>query len=85
MKEVFDLLEAINESTMAFVEENGRKPEEVAVSIGAHRRLLEIKAGDTMIGNLVIGCTPLDEIETDAGTVRLAIDETLAETEIVVS
>ena len=85
MKKVFDLIEAINEEVMAYSEENGKAPREISISRDAYRRLLKIKSEENVIGNLVIGCAPITEIETETGTIRLVIDEMLAETDIVVS
>jgi hypothetical protein len=85
MKKVFDLIEAINESVAMFLDANGRKPDEVSISRVGYRRLLEIRADDGMIGNLVIGCAPIVEIETEAGRIRLSIDEMVSETTIVLT
>lgn len=84
MKQVFDLIEAINEGVMIFVEENGRTPSEVTISKGAYRRLLEIKSEESMIGNLLIGCSPIVEIDTPIGVIHLSIDELLSATEVAV-
>ena len=82
MKEVFDLIEAINETAMQYREQTGRVPTTIAVSPGSYRRLLEIKAWEQRIGNLVIGCTPLRELETPFGKVNIVIDETSADTAV---
>lgn len=85
MKQIFDLLEAINEQVMLFAEQHGQTPDEVCVAREAYRRLIEIRADETRIGNLVIGCVLMTVIETALGNVRLSIDEMLSETEVKVA
>jgi hypothetical protein len=82
MKEVFDLIEAINETAMQFREQTGYAPAGIAVSPRSYRRLLEIIAWEQRIGNLVIGCTPVRELETPFGKVNIVIDEVSPDTAI---
>ena len=85
MEQVHDLIEIINERLRDYVHRTGLIPTSIAVSPGSYRRLLEITAWDGRIGNLVIGCRPLRAIETAFGTLRVTIDELLADTEVEVT
>jgi hypothetical protein len=82
MKQVFDLIETINETALQFREQTGYAPSSIAVSPRSYRRLLEIKAWEQRIGNLVIGCTPLREMETPFGKVNIVINETSSDTAV---
>ncbi len=82
MKEVFDLIETINETAMQFRDQTGYAPASIAVSPRSYRRLLEIKAQEQRIGNLVIGCTPVRELEIPFGKVNIVIDEMSSDTTI---
>ncbi len=82
MKEVFDLIEAINETAMQYRAQIGNVPTTIAVSPRSYRRLLEIKASEQRTGNLVIGCTPVRELETPVGKVNIVIDETSSDTTV---
>ncbi len=84
MKHAFDLIEAINERIAEHKESSGLRPHSIAVSPAAYRRLVEIRAWEERIGNLVIGCAPLKEFETEDGNISLVIDEMLADTVVEV-
>lgn len=84
MKNAFDLIEAINERIEEYKERAGFRPHSVAVSPAAYRRLVEMRAWEEKIGNLIIGCAPLKEFETDGGNLSLVIDEMLGGTAIEV-
>lgn len=81
-KEVFDLIETINETAMQFQEHRGCAPTSLAISPRSYRRLLEIIAWEQRIGNLVIGCTPVRKLETPFGKVNIVIDEMSSDTKI---
>lgn len=80
MNKVFDVMQAINEKTKMYHEKTGKKPATLFVSRDIYRRLVEIMS--FALGNLVIGCSPLSELETGLGKLRVVIDEMLAETGI---
>lgn len=83
MNKVYDVMQAINEKTRMYHEKTGMKPSTVSVSRDNYRRLIEMLS--IALGNLVIGCTPLLELETTEGKLRVIIDEMLAETGIQLS
>lgn len=85
MKQVFDLIEAINDRLTQFLDQEGLTPNAIAISPASYRRLLEIKSWEWRIGNLIISCRPLKEIETPLGKVHLVIDELLSDTEVEVA
>ncbi len=85
MKEVFDLIEAINDRVIQYRDQTGHIPTTLAISPGSYRRLLEIKSWEARIGNLIIGCAPLQQIETILGKVNIIIDEMLNDTAIEVT
>jgi len=85
MKEVFDLIEAINDGALQYCDEKGVPPTALTVSPGLYRRLVEIKAWEERIGNLVIGCAPLSKIHADSDELCVVIDELFTETGLVVS
>ena len=82
MKQVFDLVEAINETAMRYREERGVNAKTVALSPGSYRRLLEISAEEGKFGNLIIGCSAMQKINTLAGTLQVVIDELHPDTSI---
>jgi hypothetical protein len=84
MEQVHDIIETINERIRDYLHRKGLVPTSIAISPGSYRRLLEIAAWDGRIGNLVIGCRPLRAIETAFGTLRVIIDELLADTAVEV-
>ncbi len=85
MKQVFDLIETIIETAMDYFERTGVRPATVAISLSSYRRLLEIKSWEERIGNLIIGCRPLEEIETPIGKLRVIIDEILVDTAVEIA
>jgi hypothetical protein len=84
MKQIFDVVEAIHGEVARCFDENGLVPASVAVSPSSYRRLLEITSLEGKIGNLVIGCRPLREMETPFGRVNIVIDEIISDTEVEV-
>jgi hypothetical protein len=84
MKHAFDPIEAINERIAEHKERSGLRPHSIAISPAAYRRLVEIRAWEGRIGNLIIGCAPLKEFGTEDGNVALVIDEMLADTAVEV-
>lgn len=82
MKQIFDLIEAMEEATAMHLYRNGVPPKEISFSPASYQRLVRIKAEEHMIGSLIIGCEAIREIETSTGTVELVIDEMLTDTEI---
>ena len=83
--QVYDLIESISEKIEDFISRTGFVPMCVSISPGLYRRLLEMVAWEGRIGNLIIGCTPLREIETPFGKMRIAIDEMLSDTSVEIS
>ena len=77
MKQVFNLIEAIGHKVMEYADRTGNKPATIILSRGSYRRILEIKADEGRIGNLIIGCAPMTEIDTPLGKVKVVIDEML--------
>ena len=84
MKQVYDLIESINDKVMEYLKRTGLVPSSIAISPGSYRRLLEITAWEERIGNLIIGCRQLKEIETPFGKLSVIIDELLANTAVEV-
>ncbi|HLF19300.1 MAG TPA: hypothetical protein VI704_00785 [Bacteroidota bacterium] len=85
MNTTFDLIEAIQEQASCFLHETGFAPEAVAISPNSYRRLLAIKSQEQSIGNLIIGCSPLTQFQTAAGTLRIIIDEILGDTTVEIA
>jgi len=84
MNNAFDLIEAIHERIAEHIEKNGFKPRFLSVSPAAYRWLVEIRAWEERIGNLIIGCSPLRSFQTEEGDVLLVIDEMLSDTAVEV-
>jgi hypothetical protein len=85
MKDVFDLFEAINDGVMLYRNQTGETPTTLTISPAMYRRLVEIKAWEGRIGNLVIGCAPVNSIDTPSGTLCVVIDELFTDTGVVLS
>ena len=85
MKNVFDILEAIEEKVAEFLDRCGRIPAAIILSPGSYRRLVEMRSMDITVGNLIIGCVPLKEVDTSAGKVNVVIDEMLSDSYVEVS
>jgi hypothetical protein len=82
MNQVFDLLEAIKEKLLSYARRTGAIPAEISISPGSYRQLVELKAWEGRIGNLIIGSFPLTDIETPLGKIRIMIDELLSDTAV---
>ena len=85
MNQVFDIIDTIRNKVMEYLERTGVLPAAIAVSPGSYRSLIEIKAWEERIGNLVIGCRPLEEIETPLGKLKVIIDEILEDTVVEIA
>lgn len=85
MNEVFDLVAAIVERANEFSDRTGVSASSISLSPSSYRRLLEINARQTAIGNLIIGCVPINEIEVPAARLRVVIDEMLADTDVLIA
>jgi len=85
MKELFDLIEAINDGVVQYRDETGVTPTTLTVSPASYTRLIEIKAWEERIGNLIIGSFPLSDIETPVGKMKIVIDEVLADTVVAIA
>ncbi len=85
MQASFDAVETINERVRMFREKTGRKPVFLAVSRDIYRRLVEWISAVNSVGNLIIGCAPIMELETSMGRLKVTIDEMLGETGIQLS
>ena len=85
MEQVHDIVEAINEKVKGYLQRTGLVPTSIAISPGSYRRLLEITAWEGRIGNLVVGCAPLSQIETPSGKVNVIIDELISDTQVEVT
>lgn len=84
MQTYFDLIDAINTSIIEHRERTGSLPRSISVSPASYCRLVEFKAWEERIGNLVIGCFPVKMMMTGCGLVPLVIDEFLADTAVVI-
>jgi hypothetical protein len=85
MKQIFDLIEAINDTAMAYFERTGQPPFSIAISPRSYRQLIEIKSSEERFDNLIIGCSAIRELETSVGNVRIIIDELLEDTSVEVT
>jgi hypothetical protein len=85
MHRIFDLIEFIEEKVLEYFEKTGERPHCVAIAPAAYRRLIELRAQELAIGNLVIGCKEMKEVETSLGNLCIVIDEVLPETEIALA
>jgi hypothetical protein len=85
MEQVQDIIEAINRKVHEYVERTGVAPTRIAISPGLYRRQLEFTAWVGRIGNLIIGCAPITELETSSGKLRLVIDELIPDMKIEIT
>jgi hypothetical protein len=85
MNQVSDLLEAIKEKLLSYARRTGATPAEVSISPGSYRQLVELRAWEGRIGNLVIGCSPATHLETPLGKIRVVIDEMLSDAVIEIA
>jgi hypothetical protein len=85
MEQVFDIIEAINEKSREYFYARSQKPVMLSVSPGSYRRLIEIRAAEGRIGNLIIGCSALEEVVTAVGKLKVVIDEMLQDTAIQIA
>lgn len=76
------LLAAIREKITSYIQRMGAIPAQISISPSSYRRLVELKAWEGRIGNLIIGCFPLTGIETPFGEIRIVIDELLSDAAI---
>ena len=85
MNNEFDPVDIINKQANVFREETGKKPNRLMVSREIYRRLVELISFANSVGNLIIGCSPVLEIETSEGKLRVVIDEMLSETAVQIA
>ncbi|MBI4428384.1 MAG: hypothetical protein HY562_04630 [Ignavibacteriales bacterium] len=85
MQNTFDAVNAIDERARMYREKTGKKPGFLTISRDVYRRLVELISSANSVGNLVIGCAPIQEIETSVGRLKIAIDEMLGEAGIQIS
>ena len=79
MKQVFDLLEAINEKAEEFFQATEQTPRVVSVSPRAYRRLLEIRLADLIESEQEAVLTAIETIKTSVGVLRVRIDEMISD------
>jgi hypothetical protein len=77
MSTIAKLRSSLEGGLRRYAEEHGMFPSVISISREAYRRLLEIVGWENRIGNLVIGCRPINRFDTPAGSVKIEIDETL--------
>ena len=80
MKNVFDIIEAVEEKVAEFLDRCGHFPSGLALSPGSYRRMIEIRSADIALGNLTVGSRAMDQYETDSCTLTVVIDELLTDT-----
>ena len=80
----FDIAQGVREQAAGVQEAGGAAPAVCRVSRDIYRALVEMKAAEGAIGNLVIGTWMLDRIAVDRIRLRMVIDESLTGTELVV-
>ena len=85
MKQVFDLLEAINEKAEEFFQATEQTPRVVSVSPRAYRRLIEIRHVDLIESGQEAVLTAIETITTSVGVLRIRIDETISDLAIEVA
>ena len=85
MKQVFDLIETINEKAEEYFKTKERKPATVTVSPRAYRRLLEIRLAELLDTGRDVLLTAMETISTGVGSLRIIIDEMIADTVIEVA
>ena len=85
MNKEFDPVDTINKQAIGFREETGKKPCRLIVSREIYRRLVELTSFANSVGSLIIGCSPVLEIETSEGKLRVVIDEMLGETAVQIA
>jgi hypothetical protein len=82
MNQAFELLETVKGKLTSYLQRKGVIPAEISISPGSYRRLVELKAWEGRIGNLIIGCFPVTEIVTPLGRIHIVIDEMLGDTAV---
>jgi hypothetical protein len=80
---MFNLLGTIDRKAIEYHKLNGCKPASVSISPNSYRWLLELKAQENAIGNLVICCSPLTHVLTSAGKQSIVIDEMCPDTRLI--
>lgn len=84
MRQVYDLVEAIEEGMRRFLVETDRTPTQLGVSPTSYRMLMEIYSQADGLEGLIIGHAALRELRTEMGTVAVQIDEMLPDTSIAI-
>jgi hypothetical protein len=82
---VFDFIEALNKKINEHLGRGGNIPVSVAISRRLYRRLMEMRSAESTIGNLVIGSSPVSEIQTAWGKLAVYIDEMLSDVDVEIA
>ena len=69
--------ETINEKAIRCREMTGKRPTILRVSREIYRQLVELKSLVCCVGELVVGCVSLTEIQTNVGKLKVVVDELL--------
>ena len=85
MNKVFDVIQTLDKKVKQFLNQNDRIPASIAISPKTYCRLIQIKAWKERLGNLIIGCRPIAEVEIQSGTLKIIIDEMLSDDTIEIA
>ena len=80
MKQVFDLIEAIEEAVARHSHRSDTAPTQISFSPASYQHLMRLKAADHLTGIPLTGCKAIQEIQTGAGPLTIVIDEMLSDT-----
>ncbi len=80
MKQVFDLIEAIEEAVARHEDRNGAAPTQISFSPASYQHLVRLKAADQLTGVPVSGCEAIRVFQTSTGPLTIVIDEMLSDT-----
>jgi len=78
MRSVRVLGKRLETEVQRIVHLTGRSPFRLSVSRALYRWILEMICRESNVGNLVIGCRPINVVDTSAGSLPLVIDEALS-------
>jgi hypothetical protein len=84
MNGTFDIAAMVSEQTARFFQRTGIAPAICRVSRDIYRALVEQKAAENAIGNLIIATFAATSIVTDTAKLRVVIDEMLSGPEVCV-
>lgn len=85
MDRMLEVAEGMREIVAEYCRRTGRSPAVCRVSRGCYRRLVEAKAAQGAIGNLIIGAASVDFIACGRVVMRTVIDERLDGDRVVVA